>query len=57
MVWPEKFWKVGYYYEMENEVLELKPHGKALAATLEQMLREEILPPVVERRDWDEPSV
>ena len=57
MVWPEKFRKVGYYYEMYKEMLKLRPHGKALADTLEQMFREEILPPAVERKDWEEPSV
>ena len=56
VVWPEMFRKVGYYYEMVKEILKLKPHGRALAATLEQMFREEILPPAVERKEWEEPS-
>ena len=34
VVWPEKFRKVWYYYEMEKEMLKSKPHWKALAATL-----------------------
>ena len=49
VVWPEKFRKVGYYYEMEKEIHKLKPHGKALEATLEQMFREEILPHAEEK--------
>ena len=56
VVWPEKFRKVGYHYELEKEILKLKPHGRALAATVEQMFREEILPPVVEKKEWDELS-
>ena len=56
VVWPEKFRKVGYCYEMEKEMLKLKPHVKALAATLEQMFREEILPPAVDKKEWEELS-
>ena len=53
-VWPERYRQVGYYYEVENDVLKLKPRGKALTATLEQMFREEVLPPVKEKKEWVE---
>ena len=33
VVWPGRFRKVGYY-EMEKEMLKLKPHGKALTSIL-----------------------
>ena len=56
MVWPEKFRKLGYYYEMEKDMLKYKPHGKALASTLEQMFREEVEPPAAENEEWDEQS-
>ena len=45
MVWPERYRQVGYYYELEKEVLKLKPKGKALMGALEQMFIEEVLPP------------
>ena len=34
MVWPERYRQVGYYYELEKEVLKLKPKWKALMGTL-----------------------
>ena len=37
MVWPERFRKVGCYYEMEKEVVKLKPQGNALTNSLEHM--------------------
>ena len=27
VVWPERFRKLGYYYEMEKEILKLQPQG------------------------------
>ena len=56
VVWPERFRKVGYYYEIEKEMLKLKPHGKALTSTLEQMLRDDVVPPTGENKKWVEPS-
>ena len=56
VVWPERFRKVGYYYEIEKEMLKLKPHGKALTSTLEQMLRDDVVPPTGEKKKWEEPS-
>ena len=50
VVWPERYRQVGYYYEVEKDVLKLKPMGKALTSTLEQMFREEVLPPLGRRR-------
>ena len=46
MVWPERFRKVGYYYEMEKEVFKLKPQGRPLNIHIEQMFRDEVVPPV-----------
>ena len=37
-------------------MLKLKPHGKALTSTLEQMFREEVVPPAVEKKEWEELS-
>ena len=37
---------------MEKEVLKLKPRGKALTSTVEQMFKEEMLPPVKEKKEW-----
>ena len=54
VVWPEMFRKVGYCYEMEKDILKLKPHRKALASTLEQMFREEVISPTGETKEWEE---
>ena len=35
VVWPDRFRKVGYYYEMEKEVFNLKPHGRPLLSQVE----------------------
>ena len=43
MVLPERFRKMGYYYEMEKEVFKLKPQGKAPTNFLEHMFREEVV--------------
>ena len=40
VVWPERFRKVGYYYEMEKEVFKLKTQGRPLTSQVEQMFRE-----------------
>ena len=40
VVWPERYRQVGYYYEVEKEVLKLKLRWKALTSTLEQMFKE-----------------
>ena len=45
---------MGHYYELENDVLKLKPKWKALMGTLEQMFREEVLPPVTKKKEWVE---
>ena len=37
VVWPERYRQVGYYYEVEKDVFKLKPMGRALTNTLEQM--------------------
>ena len=42
---------------MEKDVLKLKPMGTALTGTLEQMFREEVLPPVKEKKEWVEVEV
>ena len=55
-VWPERYRKVGYYYEMENEVFKLKPQGKALTNSLVHMFREEVVPPIVDKKEWEEVS-
>ena len=39
---------------MEKNVYKLKPKGIALTHTLEQMFRDEVLPPVGEKKDWVE---
>ena len=52
VVWSKRYRQVGYYYELEKEILKLKPKGKALLGTLEQMFREEVLPPVTEKKEW-----
>ena len=54
VVWPERYRQVGYYYEVEKEVLKLKPRGRAIKSTLEQMFREEVVPAVVEKKEWVE---
>ena len=53
-VWPERFRKVGYYYEMKKEVFKLKPHGRPLTSCLEQKFREEVVPPTVDDNEWEE---
>ena len=53
VVWPEKFRKVDYYYEMEKDMLKLKPRRKVLASTLAQMFREKVAPPAAEKKKWD----
>ena len=54
VVWPERYRQVGYYYEVEKDVYKLKPKGRALTHTLEQMFRDEVLPPVGEKKEWVE---
>ena len=54
VVWPEMYRQVGYYYEAEKDVFKLKPRGRALTNTLEQMFREEVLPQVGEKKEWVE---
>ena len=54
VVWPERFCKVGYYYEMEKEVFKLKPQVKALTNSLEHMFREEVVPPPGDKQEWEE---
>ena len=54
MVWPERYRQAGYYYEVEKDVFMLKPSGRALTNTLEQMFREEVLPHVGEKKEWVE---
>ena len=39
---------------MENEVFKLKPHGRPLTSQVEQMFREEVVPPVGDKKEWDE---
>ena len=39
---------------MEKDVCKLKLKGRALAHTLEQMFREEVLPQVGEKKEWVE---
>ena len=56
VVWPERFRKVGYYYEMENEVFKLKPQGKALTNSLEHMFREEVVPPPGDKKELEKVS-
>ena len=56
VVWTERFRKVGYYYEMEKEVFKLKPQGKALTNSLEWMFREEVVPPLVDKKELEEVS-
>ena len=52
VVWPERYRQVGYYYEVEKDVFKLKPSGRSITSTLEQMFREEALPPVGEKKEW-----
>ena len=54
VVWPERYRQVGYYYEEEKDVFKLKPRGRALTNTLEQMFREEAVPQVGEKKEWVE---
>jgi len=54
VVWPERYRQVGYYYEVEKDVYKLKPKGKSLMLTLEQMFRDEVLPPVGDKKEWVE---
>ena len=54
MVWPERYRQVGYYYEKEKDVFKLKPRGRALTNTLEQMFQEEAVPQVGEKKEWVE---
>ena len=56
VVWPERFRKVGYYYEMEKEVFKLKPQWRPLLSQVEQMFREEVVPPTCDKKEWDELS-
>ena len=56
VVWPETFRKVGYYYEMEKKVFKLKPQWRPLTSQVEQMFREELVQPTVEKNEWDEVS-
>ena len=51
MVWPERYRQVGYYYEVEKDVFKMKPMGRALTHSLEQMFREEALPHVGEKKE------
>ena len=53
-MWPERYRQVGYYYEVEKDVFKLKPRGRALTQSLEQMFREKALPPVGENKEWVE---
>ena len=46
VVWPERYRQVGYSNEEEKDVFKLKPRGRALTNTLEQMFREEAVPQV-----------
>ena len=54
VVWPERFRKVGYYYEMDKEVFKLKSQGKVLMNSLEHMFREEVVPLQGDNKEWDE---
>ena len=45
---------MGYYYEVEKKVFKLKPQWKALTSSLEHMFREEVVPPLVDKTEWDE---
>ena len=54
VVWPERYRQVGYYYEEEKDVFKLKPRGRALTNTLEQMFREVAVPQVGEKKEWVE---
>ena len=56
VVWPERFCKVGYYYEMEKEVFKLKPQGKVLTSSLEQIFLEEVVPPHGDKNELEEVS-
>ena len=56
VVWPERFRKVVYYYKIENEVFKRKPQGRPLTSQVEQMFREEIVPPTGNKKEWDEVS-
>ena len=53
-VWPERFRKFGYYYEMEKEVFMLKPQSRPLTSFLEQKLREEAVPPTGDIKELEE---
>ena len=53
VVWPERFRKVGYYYEMEKEVFKLKPQGRPLLSQVEQMFREEAVLPTGDNKEWE----
>ena len=50
VVRPERFRKVWYYYEMEKEVFKLKPQWRPLTRQMEQMFREEVVPPVGDKK-------
>ena len=54
VVWPWRYRKVWYYYEMEKEVLQLKPQGRQLTNIMEQRFREDVVAPVVDKKDWEE---
>ena len=54
VAWPERYRQVGYYYELEKDVCKLKPRGRAVTQTLDQMYREEVLPPVGDKKEWVE---
>jgi len=54
VVWPERYRQVGYYYELEKDVCKLKPRGRAVTQTLDQMSREEVLPEVLMKKEWVE---
>ena len=51
VVWPERFRNVGYYYEMEKEVFKLKPRGRPPTSQVEQMFREEVVPPTEDKKE------
>ena len=51
-VWPERFRRVGYCYEMEKELFKLKTQGKPLTSYLEQTFREEGVPQSGDKKEW-----
>ena len=52
VVWPERYRQVWYYYEVDKAVFKLKPLGKALTSSLEQMFRKDVVQPTGDKKEW-----